>query len=138
MIPGTALTEQQYKQHLKTIHTNEVRSYITSRERNQVLEDKPPEINPTERNLPRSTRSSLSQLRSGYCPILKSYMARIDPDIQDLCPDCNISSHTTWHLFNCPAKPTPLTVLSLWKQPEQAAAFLGLIPVAQDEDIDVD
>ena len=46
--------------------------------------------------------------------------------------------HTTWHLFNCPAKPTPLTVLSLWKQPEQAAAFLGLIPVAQDEDIDVD
>ena len=62
----------------------------------------------------------------------------IDPDIQDLCPECNINSHTTWHLFNCPAKPTPLTVLSLWKQPEQAAAFLGLIPVAQDEDIDVD
>ena len=138
LIPETGLSEELYKQHLKRIHTNEVRTYIASRENNQVLEDKPPEINPTERNLPRSTRSSLSQLRSGYSPLLKSYMARIDPDIQDLCPECNINSHTTWHLFNCPAKPTPLTVLSLWKQPEQAAAFLGLIPVAQDEDIDVD
>ena len=42
LIPETGLSEELYKQHLKRIHTNEVRTYIASRENNQVLEDKPP------------------------------------------------------------------------------------------------
>ena len=34
--------------------------------------------------------------------------------------------HTTEHLFNCGARPTDLTVRSLWTSPRACATFLGL------------
>jgi hypothetical protein len=58
--------------------------------------------------------------------MLKSYMARIDPKVHNICPDCNSPGHTTKHLFECSAKPTNLTPKDLWLQPIETATFLGL------------
>ena len=120
------LTNDQYKSKLKQLHTRSVRQVINSLD-NKVLHGRPPEINRTEQSLPRTTRSTLSQLRSGYSVYLNSYKARIDRtnSVVDKCPHCD-SSHTTEHIFNCPNKPTNLTVRDLWKDPVAAARFLEL------------
>ena len=84
-------------------------------------------IDVSEKNLPRPTRSTLSQIRSGYSSYLNSYLHRINPTkYQENCPKCNSSIHNSQHLFNCPANPTDLTVTSLWENPVEAATFLGL------------
>ena len=48
-------------------------------EPNPILNTRPPVISKSEIHLPRPYRSALSQLRSNYCPKLKSYQHRIDP-----------------------------------------------------------
>ncbi len=85
-----------------------------------------PNVNESEKSLPRGARSILAQLSSSYSSKLNSYLSRIDPNIEDKCPDCGGSPHTTQHLFSCPAKPTSLTVSSLWNKPVEAARFLDL------------
>ncbi len=51
--------------------------------------DKPyPPINPSEQSLPRKTRCTLAQLRSGYSSFLRTYRARLDPNVSPLCPEC--------------------------------------------------
>ncbi len=119
------LTEENYKSKLKTIHTRSVRYSLQTYDNNKVLNARPPEIHKSECILPRTTRSTLAQLRSGYSTHLKSYKARIDPTASDKCPNCD-SSHTTDHLFNCQNNPTNLNVRSLWKKPLDAARFLNL------------
>lgn len=127
LVPERPISEQEYKKHLKTIHTNSVRDTINSRNVNKVLGRAPPEINAAEKSLPRSTRSTLSQLRSGYSIFLNTYKAKIKPDqFSKICPDCNRSKHTTAHLFKCPTKPTQLNPTSLWTDPTACARFLGL------------
>ena len=64
-----------------------------------------PKINKAEKSLPRTTRSTLSQLRSGFSKFLNSYKARIDPSHSDKCDKCNTAIHTTEHLFACPPDP---------------------------------
>ena len=98
---------------------------------NKVLNSRPPEIHKSECKLPRSTRSTLAQLRSGYSVYLNSYKARIDPNASDKCPNCD-NCHTTDHLFNCQNNPTNLSVRSLWNKPLDAARFLNL---ATDDEI---
>ena len=133
LIHNDNLDNTQYKILLKTIHTESVSATITAQENNPTLGRPPPEIDKTEKDLLRKTRSTLSQLRSGYSSMLNSYLARIRDDVQDICPDCNISPHTTLHLFDCPSKPTNLTVTDLWTKPKEAARFLGL-PGQEDDD----
>lgn len=53
---------------------------------NGVLGVKPPHIADEELELPRKTRVTLAQFRSGYCSRLNSYLSRIDPDIPNICP----------------------------------------------------
>ena len=127
------LAENDYKANLKRIHTKTVKNVISNAEPNKVLKTRPPEVNKSEINLPRTTRSTLSQLRSGYSIYLNSYKARIDKTdtVIDKCPNCDCS-HTTNHLFNCPNNPTNLTVRDLWKNPPAAARFLNL--VTDDDD----
>lgn len=120
------LTNDHYKAKLKRIHTDSVRDVIDIQAVNPVLNTKAPEIHPSERWLPRKTRATLSQLRSGHSTHLNSYLSRLDQQISDRCPDCNVRGHTTKHLFRCKNRPTHLTVQSLWKQPADAAQFLGL------------
>ena len=85
----------------------------------KVLNAAPPKISDSEKVLPRETRSTLAQLRSGYSNYLNSYKARISQNqptpIIDTCPHCNDASHTTNHLFSCRNNPTTLNVR---KQPD--------------------
>ena len=95
--------DRSHKSLLKQIHTESVAATIAAQADNRVLGIPPPDVDKSERRLPRRTRSLLSQLRSGHSSMLNSYIARIrkDPTL-DICPDCNNPSHTTNHLFNCP------------------------------------
>ena len=124
-ISNPNLSEAEYKAGLKLNHTRTVRNVINSSANNKVLNARPPEISKTEQELPRPTQSTLSQLRSGYSIYLNSYKARIDNTVVDKCPNCD-NSHTANHLFNCPNKPTNLTVRDLWTKPVDAARFLDL------------
>ena len=113
-------------------HTKTVKNVINNTT-NKVLNARPPEINRTELSLPRTTRSTLAQLRSGYSTYLNSYKARIDKtgSLVDKCPNCD-SSHTTQHLFNCRQKPTNLNTKDLWKNPVKVARFLDLATDVDD------
>ena len=73
-------TKPQHKLGLNSIHSTSVQTYLESAPPNKVLNAPPPEIHTEEKSLPRKTRSTLSQLRSGYSTFLKSYMNRIDPN----------------------------------------------------------
>ena len=125
------LSSDAYKRRLKHIHTTSVRDMLNNMANSKVLNAPPPPINATERVLPRTTRSTLAQLRSGYSSFLNSYRARIDNSIDDTCPNCP-ATHTTNHLFNCPENPTTLTVRDLWTNPLEAARFLNL---ASNDDV---
>ena len=121
-------TEGWYKSGMKSIHKTAVSSNINGYEPNNVLQRIPPVISPDERRLPRSTRTTLAQLRSGYCPLLTSYMSRLDPSVKNEWPLFESQSHDTAHLFSCAQKPTTLEATSLWENPIEAAQFLNLIP----------
>ena len=126
-----------YKQGLKTIHTNCVATTIRKQTNNKVLNAPAPRINKTETSLPRKTRTTLAQLRSGYATTLNSYLHRINPTTYptDACPNCSSAPHTTAHLFQCSANPTDLEPRILWEDPPAAAVFLDL-PTNQDLDLD--
>ncbi|XP_059219026.1 uncharacterized protein LOC106085920 [Stomoxys calcitrans] len=123
---------QRYKREpldqagLNNIHADTVADALIGYRVNVVLGERPPPIAPEEIDLPRQTRVVLAQLRSGRCSRLNSHRARIDADVQDVCPDCNQGPHDTRHLFNCPARPTRLRPRSLWTHPILVAEFLGL------------
>ena len=91
---------------ISSIHTDIVQSTIDSLEPNRVLNAKPPPIDPQETFLPRQTRTTLSQLRSGHCARLQSYQYKIGSSASNVCPDCQAQPHTTSHLFECTAHPT--------------------------------
>lgn len=118
----------------KHLHTFFVEHTIEGLSENRVLRSRPPNISKDEKNLPRNTRSTLSQLRSGWCKKLNSYKARIDDSIPDACPDCGNSPHDVNHIFSCPTKPTTLTTSDLWKHPGEVANFLGITNDEQDDD----
>ena len=104
-------TEGWYKSGIKSIHTTAVSNSINGYEPNKVLQRIPPAISPDERRLPRSTRTTLAQLRSGYSPLLTSYMSRLDPSVKNKCPLCESQPHDTAQLFSC-HKSRPL-----WRRP---------------------
>jgi hypothetical protein len=87
-----------------------------------------PPIDPSEKTLPRRTRTTLNQLRSTYCNCLRTFQARIGTAPDDLCPACQGTPHTTRHLFSCPLFPTKLTIYDLWKRPREVADFLRTQP----------
>jgi hypothetical protein len=121
------LPKSLYKETIKDIHTK----VVTESKRkliNKVLGRAPPDIDPSEMSLPRLTRSTLSQIRSKYCNKLKTYQAKIGSFPDNICPVCRGAPHTTKHLFDCPAAPTNIEVLSLWKSPHGAADFLRSLP----------
>ena len=108
------------------LHNKFVRKSISKMRNNKVQNAPPHPISESEKKLLRSTRVKLAQLRSGYSKLLISYMSTINPEVRDVCPDCQESPHDTNHLFECKNKPTHLTIDSLWLMPVEAASFLGL------------
>ena len=62
----------------KILHTRAVQAAIRSRRINGVLEEAAPEVDQAEINLPRVARTTLAQLRSGYCSALETFKNRIN------------------------------------------------------------
>uniref|UniRef100_A0A8D8WGE2 Uncharacterized protein n=2 Tax=Cacopsylla melanoneura TaxID=428564 RepID=A0A8D8WGE2_9HEMI len=121
------LDNDTYRMTLQQIHSDTINTTTERYTPNRVLGiNPPPEISEEEKQLSRSTRVTLAQLRSGWCNRLQSYKSRIDPTVDDKCPTCNTAEHTVQHLFQCPAKPTTLTPESLWTNPVGVAAFMEL------------
>ena len=76
------------KATLQALHTAAVVKADQCHERNVVLDGRPPPISNSERELARKERSTLAQLRSGYCRLLGSYKSRIKKDASlDVCAD---------------------------------------------------
>jgi len=115
-----------YKQTIKSIHTDTVQQCLDKYKPNKVLNSKPPEINKEELTLSRRERAELARLRSGYSQRLNSYNSIIDNKVQNRCPQCSVTPHDTYHLFNCGENPTLLNVIDLWTRPAMVAKFLKL------------
>ena len=101
---------------------------------NRVLSVRPPLVDPSEKSLPRETRTTLAQLRSGFSNIIQNYRARIIPSEVDACPDCHLAPHDTAQLFNCASRPTNLTASDLWTKLLDVDRFLGLGINLNDDD----
>ena len=83
---------------------------------NRVIGGRPPEGDKRESYLPRLTRTTLAQLRLGFCARLQLYQHWIGVAPSDLCPECGTAPHSTNHILECPAHRTNLTVDDLWKK----------------------
>ena len=119
------LSNTNYKSAITSIHQDAVRTAIKSSS-SKLLFGRPPPIATAEQTLPRKTRTILAQLRTGHSRILGQYMNRFDPTARNHCHNCDQSPHDTRHLFDCPSKPTTLTVESLWTAPTETAKHLNL------------
>lgn len=120
------VTHRELNRGIKQIHTDTVRRTTTQYDFNRVLGTRPPPIDPSEITLPRETRSTLSQLRSGWCRLLESYRNKIDENVPNICPNCYSGPHDTRHLFECSSSPTTLQPIDLWLKPIDVAIFLNL------------
>ena len=118
------LSNTSYKSAFSSIHPDAVRTA------NESSSSKPPPIATAEQTLPWKTRTILTQLCTGHSRILDQYMNRIDPTTRNRFHNCCQSPHDNRHLFDCPSKPTALTVQSLWTAPTETALYLNL---ANDE-----
>ena len=116
------------KMALDTIHRRAVDESIRARGNNRVLGTPAPRINEEEQTVPRKTRRTLSQLRSGFCPSLEDYRLRIGLSTSNLCPCCRQEEHSVQHVFECSAYPTDLQPLDLWLRPVLVAEFLRTLP----------
>ena len=108
----------------QAIHTDIVAKTVDRLGGSRVLNTHPLPVDKSEAALPHLVRSTLSQLRSGFCSRLKSFQFRIGGVPDDLCPECGSQSHDTNHIFNCQTHPTRLTTESLWSDPWATARFI--------------
>jgi hypothetical protein len=113
------ITEGDHKRTLQSVHTAAVAKSMAVASNNRILGEKPPPISITETALSRLQRSTLSQLRSGFCRLTNYYKNRLDNTTSDSCDDCGVSPHDVHHLFNCTAHPTALTPIDLWRRPAE-------------------
>ena len=103
---------------LQAIHTIAVNQAVISLRRNVVLDDRPPLITISEKELTRKECTTLVQLRSGHCILLGPYKSRISKDAS--LNVCAKTRHNVKHLFNCLAHLTTMTPSDLWNRPEQS------------------
>ena len=116
----------------RLLRRDAVEKYIDQRPLNGVLLAQAPDIDPTETLLLRAHRSTLSQLRSGYCSRLASYRHSVGWIESPLCPLCRTAKHTVPHLFSCPEAPTDLAPADLWTSPIQSLLYLLTLPSFSD------
>ena len=119
------LSNTSYKSTISSIHQDVVRTVIESSS-SKLCNGRPPPITTAEQTLPRKTRTILTQLHTGHRHILGQYINRIDPTARNNCHNRGQSPHDTHHLFDCPSKPTTLTVESLWTALTETAKHLNL------------
>uniref|UniRef100_A0A8D8R3A2 Uncharacterized protein n=1 Tax=Cacopsylla melanoneura TaxID=428564 RepID=A0A8D8R3A2_9HEMI len=70
------LNTDSYKILLQEIHRDTVNQVVADYKPNRVLDAAPPEVDEAEKNLARSARTALAQLRSGWCCQLRNYQHR--------------------------------------------------------------
>ena len=121
-----------YTAVINNLHTDIVRKYLDSADNNRVLGHKPPPVHKNELHLPRLHRTTLAQLRSGFCIKLRETQFRIGKAPDDLCQNCLLGAQSVQHLFDCPAKPTTLTINDLWENPWGVADFIRSVPEFSD------
>ena len=119
------LSNTSHKSTISSIHQDVVRTAIESSS-SILLNGRPPPIATAEQTLPRKTRTILAQLHTGHSRIVRQYMKIIDPTARNHWHDCGHWSHDTHYLFDCPSKPTTLTIESLWTAPTETAKHLNL------------
>ena len=119
------LSNTSYKSAISSIHQDAIRTAIES-SLSRLLNGRSPPIATAEQTLPWKTRTLLAQLRTGHSRILGQYINKINPTARNNCHNCGQSPHDTHHLFDCPSKPTTLTVESLWTAPTAIAKHLNL------------
>ena len=112
----------------RQVHCRAVTKSIAARADNRVLGSPAPDVDDAEQELPRKTRRTLAQLRSGECLALNNYQHKMGWSDTLLCPCCRSEEHTTQHIFECPAYQTPLNLTDLWTHPVEAAEFLRGLP----------
>ena len=112
----------------QTVHREAVRESIEARGTNRILGTRAPAIDPTEKELPRKTRRTLAQMRSGFCIALNDYRHRIGQSDTPICPCCRQDEHTVQHVFGCSEHPTNLQPMDLWLRPVDVAEFLESLP----------
>ena len=59
---------------LQAIHSDAVNKAVKDQKKNIVIDGLPHPINDSEKDLPRKEPATLTQLRSGYCKLLGSYI----------------------------------------------------------------
>ena len=126
-VDGT-IPPDTYRHTINSLHTDAVSQAVASLPDNTVLGAAAPPVAPEESSLPRSYRTTLSQLRSGYCSSLNSFLERVGRAPSDRCPSCGSGPHTTAHVFSCPSHPTPLGLRDLWDRPCLTASFVSSLP----------
>ena len=116
------MVKNDRKATLQALHTAAVAKAVQCHERNVVLDGRHASICNSEQELTRKERSTLAQLRSGYCILLGSYKSRMKKDASlDVCADCGTTSHDVKHLVIFPAHPTTLIPSDLWSRPTDAS-----------------
>ena len=110
------------------LHTSFVTKAIANQGNHPLLNQPTPEVNRTEKSLPRHHRTTLSQLRSGHCASLASYKHRVGRAQSPSCPECRGDVQDVPHLFNCNSVPTDLTINDLWLRPRRVASFISNHP----------
>ena len=122
------LPPNSYRQTISSLHSEAVGRVLASSQPNRVLGTVPPPVAAEELSLPRPYRSTLSQMRSGFCLALNSYLKAVERAPSDLCPSCREYPHTSEHVFSCELHPTDLTPLDMWVRPVLTATFLSSLP----------
>ena len=82
----------------------------------------------SERSLSRICRTTLAQLRSGHCRLLRDYQVRVGSATLAVCPECSCRRHTVSLIFDCDAVPTNLSLRDLWDNPGTVCQFLESLP----------
>ena len=77
-----------YRESLRRVHSDAVAAAIAALSPNRLLGVSPPAVSASERRLPRAHRTTLSQLRSGFCSAMRDYRHRIGAEPTPECPEC--------------------------------------------------
>ena len=123
----TASKQQERHTPWQALHTSFVNTAIGNMKDNRVLNSRPPSINDEETLLQRRQRTTLSQLRSGHCKLLKSYKKRLKQSDSSRCPDCGMDPQDVPHLFDCIAHPNDLSPVNLWDKPIETIRELSFL-----------
>ena len=120
---------------LKALYTDAVDKAVKSQERNVV----PPPISSSEKVLTRRERSTLAQLRPGYCRLLGSYNRRFKKDAGlNVCADCGTTPHNVKNLFVLPTHPTTMIPSDLWSRPTDAIRELSYLEAETQIEMNLD